>query len=345
MNDYLLACSAKIETVSGQSLCDFLHERFFKPLGMKDTYFGMDDLEQKRGTDELARGYKYFTEKHEKHNEFKAVPWLNQPEGSGAGELISTSPDYLKFVKMLLKEEPPLSKNAHEELTKPRIWNGQERKEWMSHQLYALGLEIETYHGEQVIGHDGCIHGFTSKNLWVPRLGWGVVVHVNCDDADGVLNKICWGLIDDLLGVAQERRYDWDDILQKESEEPECKSIEELFPDIPNPPPPHALGIVEYGGAYAHAGYGILKVELDEEAKDLVCDMTDRTWRNMMRFVHVSGEKFCVEMVDIETTELDRVRAEFRIVDGKVTDLGVVMSTEMEELIWFERVGDGARVV
>lgn len=336
-NIMYVAASHLIETVTGQSLCEFLHERFFKPLGMRDTYFGMDDLEQSRGTDQLAQGFKYLQETQE----FKQVPWLKQPEGSGAGELISTSPDYLKFVQMLLKREKPLSEKGHEELIKPRIWNGQKRKAWMSHQLYALGVEVDTYHGEQVIGHEGCIHGYYSKNLWVPRLGWGVVVHVNCGDAEEVLNKICWTLIDDLLGVAEEQRYDWDDILQKESEKPECESIEELFPDTPSPPLPHALEIEEYVGAYEHAGYGVLELELDGEGKGLVCDITDRTLRIMMPFVHVSGEKFCAEMVGIETTELERARAEFRIVDGKVTELGVAMSLDMDELIWFKRSGDG----
>ncbi|KAF4627692.1 hypothetical protein G7Y89_g10462 [Cudoniella acicularis] len=327
-----VAASHILEHVTGQSLGDFIRERIWEPLGMKDSYFGMDDIESRRGTEDLAKGYYWSEEK----SDFMEIPWLKQPEGSGAGEMISSSVDFLKFINMMIRKEGPISEKGHEELVKPRTINGSKRLPWMGHQLYALGLEVDTYHGEEITGHDGCISGFVSKNLYLPRLGWGMVLFANSGDATTVLEKICWGLVDDLLGVKEEERYDWDEVLQKEADEPECASVEEIFPRIPDPKLSMTLPIEKYAGTYVHKGYGALAVELKEGK--LVINAGDRTWRMWCEFEHVSGEFFVLNARDVASSDLERRKAEFRLsADGVVRELGVDWSEDMDELIWFRR--------
>lgn len=90
---------ALVERLSGQTLEQFLHERIFEPLGMRDTYFNVPAEK----ADRLASDHLWDAERQQ------IVP---MPEGllpptsgitlfSGGGGLISTAKDYWRFCEML----------------------------------------------------------------------------------------------------------------------------------------------------------------------------------------------------------------------------------------------------
>ncbi|HKI37487.1 MAG TPA: serine hydrolase [Gemmataceae bacterium] len=87
--------SRVVEVVSGRPYDEFLRERVFEPLGMKDTSFlhQTDDRNTR-----LASIYRGIGDKLE-----KLPPFLRFPKGyfSGAGGLISTAEDYFRFAQML----------------------------------------------------------------------------------------------------------------------------------------------------------------------------------------------------------------------------------------------------
>jgi len=97
---------AVIEVVSGQSLADFLHQRIFLPLGMKDTHFYLP----KSKTDRLAVVYS-LTE-----NSIQRAPNAGTMESQGAyvdgprksysggAGLLSTAEDYAIFLQMMLNK-------------------------------------------------------------------------------------------------------------------------------------------------------------------------------------------------------------------------------------------------
>jgi CubicO group peptidase (beta-lactamase class C family) len=259
-----------IETLSGRWIGDFLREKIWRPLGMEETFFGNADVEEHGVLDRFAKGYRW----DEDASRYVEVPWPVQPEGAGAGEMISTVCDYARFLRCMILKSGPFSGEGHEELVRPRMIVGEDPRPFHSHALYALGWEVETYHGETVIGHGGSTCGFGSSMLYLPRLRWGVVVFGNSDGAYVTNLKICWTMIDDLLDVPVEKRFDWDEFGREDEEEQECKTREELYPKIPEITVPLTLPLEAYAGSYWQEGWGTLVVEFRDGK--LVVDATDR---------------------------------------------------------------------
>jgi CubicO group peptidase (beta-lactamase class C family) len=97
--EYSLAVDVQgriIETVTGKRAGDFLAERVFKPLGMKDTGFFVPQAEQAR----LAEA---FETDPVSGNKYPLIDVSKQPgnDSGGAGG-VSTATDYLRFIQMLL---------------------------------------------------------------------------------------------------------------------------------------------------------------------------------------------------------------------------------------------------
>jgi len=87
-----------VEKLSGQPFAEFLKQRIFDPLGMKDTAFYVP-------ADKLNRFVSFYT--YDKDRKFVAhpgVPDFSKPPGapSGGGGMVSTAMDYMRFCQMLL---------------------------------------------------------------------------------------------------------------------------------------------------------------------------------------------------------------------------------------------------
>ncbi|TAQ83561.1 hypothetical protein B7494_g8115 [Chlorociboria aeruginascens] len=331
---YVAACHL-VETLTGEWLGDFLRREMWQPLDMRETYLGVDEVKKHSMMEKMATGYRW----NKDTEQYVEVPVVNDPEARGAGEIISSVLDWAKFLKCMIFRSGPISQAGHEELTKPRIGTGEKRKPFRAHTLYALGWEVDNFHGEEVIGHDGGINGFTSKMMFLPERKWGVVVFSNTMGACEVQEKICWGLIEEVLDVEVEKRFDWYEFHKKEEEDrkKEEKTRESIFPSLPDVPIPLALELEAYEGDYMHEGYGILIVEYKNGRLEV--DARDREYPMNLSLEHVSGEFFLVDLFAVEEGEHEFLKAQFRIgEDGRVKELGVAFEEALgEELIWFER--------
>ena len=101
-----------VEVISGKTLDQFLRERIFVPLGMKDTFFYPPDDKLAR----LATAYTYYPDKG--LNRFPDTPITEGPFSysadypysgpkklfSGGAGLVSTAQDYARFCQMMLNE-------------------------------------------------------------------------------------------------------------------------------------------------------------------------------------------------------------------------------------------------
>jgi CubicO group peptidase (beta-lactamase class C family) len=88
-----------VEKLSGKSLPDFMRERIFKPLGMKDTGFSVPESKLSR----LATVYTADPKTHELNPQPRDPDVTKTPGmASGGGGLYSTATDYLRFAQTLL---------------------------------------------------------------------------------------------------------------------------------------------------------------------------------------------------------------------------------------------------
>lgn len=84
-----------VEIASGQSLDQFLKQRIFEPLGMKDTFFNISEPQKSR----VVTMYQKTAKGLEKSANQPAPPTTYF---SGSGGLSSTADDYVKFAQMLV---------------------------------------------------------------------------------------------------------------------------------------------------------------------------------------------------------------------------------------------------
>ena len=88
-----------IERVSGQPLDEYLDERMFRPLGMKDVYFDVPaDVVHRFGTDHEFKDGKFVVQDSAREDpEFIGVTFL-----SGGGGLVMPTESYVRFCQMML---------------------------------------------------------------------------------------------------------------------------------------------------------------------------------------------------------------------------------------------------
>jgi CubicO group peptidase (beta-lactamase class C family) len=91
-----------VEIISGQSLDEFLQQRVFKPLNMTDTHFYLDDTKGGRLTTQYTPGDNNKIQTQDPGSEQSR--WITSPRNlfSGAGGLVSTVRDYLRFQQAML---------------------------------------------------------------------------------------------------------------------------------------------------------------------------------------------------------------------------------------------------
>ena len=161
----------------------------------------------------------------------------------------------------------------------------------------------------------------------------------NSDDmSNDVEEKIFWKLVDEVLSVSAEERFDMDQYIEAEIEKDIPKTVRDFYPLTPDPPIALSLPLEVYASQYHNPGYRTLV--LKRRGSKLEADPGDRNWRFVMAFGHVSGEFFVARRLDADTGNFENKKAQVRIgVEGEVECLGIVFEEGMgDEMIWFCRM-------
>ncbi|RAO67209.1 uncharacterized protein BHQ10_003221 [Talaromyces amestolkiae] len=192
-----------VEVKSKKSFAEFLDERIFAPLNMTSTTLQPASAYVKGWGHRMANGYIW------QNNAWRGFDSQDCPEGQGAGSVISSANDFIKWVKALLYREGPINDRVHQGLTKLRSIvnpNARRLKAHTTPAIYTAGMEVYYYRGNMVIGHDGTIPGFRSRFMFMPDSKFGAVVLGNSAGAGGAATTIIRALMDEILGVPMEQR-------------------------------------------------------------------------------------------------------------------------------------------
>ncbi|KPM41382.1 hypothetical protein AK830_g5215 [Neonectria ditissima] len=338
-NECYATLSHVIETVTGENLGDVLKETIWRPLGMNSTYL---DLQQAKDAPEhLSTGYSW----NDKDKRYEAIPLLPTEIVSGAGAVISSVADYAKWIKCLLDEEKPLSKQAHQEIRKPRFIDNPSPEGGMDVSLYGLAWWRTTINGNAVYWHSGSTAAHGALVYWFPDLGYGVVILANYPSPARQI--IMRRIVEDKLGVPPNERYD----VAKEFREARRKAEQDvenaddiLFPHRPKEPVPPSVDLNKLSGKYHAPGFGTYSfVEETSDANSasrvLIADRTDLLWKTRIRLRHVSGDFWIAYILMLEGARPPEavLAAEFLFgVDGEPSELVITFSDRKD--------ADGGRV-
>ncbi|KAB8258845.1 beta-lactamase/transpeptidase-like protein [Aspergillus pseudonomiae] len=334
------AVSHAIETLTGENLGTFLLHRVWTPLHMASTYWTRDDAQA--GDNILAQGYTWNANK----SEYTPEPYPDIIGGSGAGAMISSVVDYARWIRCMMTCSGPLSKNAHAALIQPRTIIAEDPTNMFpGTHLYALGWTRDSYHGEDIIWHDGSVAGYGCTMMYLPRRQWGLVMAGNTTLTSNIVQVVLYmHLLDQVLGIPSHDRVDWQQQISERIatwREKQAHAKDLLYPGLPVVQIPPTLGVWEYAGLYKHPGYGRLELRVDIDGFGLVADRLTCEVPIVILMEHVSGEFWLASLRERNQDPRDneRVRAEFRIgVNGLVSEVGIDLEPEMSgEKIWFQR--------
>lgn len=172
-NAMYITLSYVIEVLTGKPLGEVLKEMLWQPLGMYSTYFDTDDaLASGKG---LSESYVWDAEQRE----FAKRPTFDALTASGAGAVISTATDFAKWMRFLIDEGKPLSKEAHKDLWRAGVVVSAVRTARNGPSTYGLGWASTDVQGVTIRAHAGGTQTHTCYVLIAPDAKFGVSVFCN----------------------------------------------------------------------------------------------------------------------------------------------------------------------
>lgn len=341
-NMMFTVASYLVEKVTEVSFAKFLEENFFEPLAMNTTTLQPERARAKGLGHRIATGYSWDRE----NQKYIEVPVVDCPEGQGAGSIMTSANDYIKWVKAFMNHQHPITKNIYDGLIQPRIIQDPDLNNAApksSPTMIAAGWEVFYYRGHMLVIHDGSISGFSSTHFFLPEFKFGAVILSNSDTGHAV-DILARELMDEVLGVPQTLGH-WashytayhDDRNFTENQE---KHRQQLICDALkcpgfNEPQPQKMPLAAYVGEYWNPGYHGMTVQIKDGK--LFIDATDRSMDFTLTFEHVCDQtKFIVCLMDPYGGGPDYFYAEFRFENDKAVKMGLALEDE-KEFIWFDR--------
>lgn len=357
-----IAAAQVVETVTGKSIHDFLTQHIWKPLGMDETYLSFAAAKDHHR--DISQGYYTNVE-----GEIRSSDQVYTDSISGAGNILSSVSDYAKWVSALLNRAPPISGAGYDTLMAAHsIMAPTPIPPFQSPSLYGLGWESTVYAGERIVFHDGAQLGYGASVVMIPDRGFGLVIlGNNMNGISAAANVLSYRLIDEELGVPDEKRVDWvkkyapshprnstmhtntryraDTLLNNTIIPNNTASI--VYPKTPEPPLPNPLNLSAYTGYYTHPAYPDIVISsncpgrsatpknldlglnrTDPDLCAIIANENEYTKAEIMDLFHVSGT-FWIQVSSIWAVP-SVTRVDFKIAeDGKVALMGAVADTMM----------------
>jgi len=307
-NLMFLTAGQVVAEVSGESWDDYIRERIFLPLGMRNS----------NTSNSLFTPAGNWAYPHSRvDGKLQPIPFENLDNAGPAGSINSSIADMSKWVLLQLNRgKIPGTEN--------RIFTEKSSRDMWAQQMivpvrqapdelqilqarfagYGMGWGLRDYKGRKLVGHTGGVAGFVTRVMLVPEENLGVVILTNAEETsafDAVLDHI----LDSYFGGAhyrlhrrfQSRRRQG----QKKADETMAKASQARAADSKP-----SLPLEKYAGNYSDPWYG--KVNIKQEDSGLV-----------LNFEHTSKG-----IADLQHWQYDTFKAHWR--DHTVEDAFVTFA-------------------
>jgi CubicO group peptidase (beta-lactamase class C family) len=163
-----------IEKVSGKTYDVYLKETFFDPIRMNNTGVYTSTLKLEQEATGLTK----------EKNQYKAAMNWDMSWAGGAGALYSTVEDLFKWNEAVFNGKV-LSKQSLDAAFTPVLLNNGNLPDGTK---YGYGWLMDSYRGQDFIGHSGGLHGFVSQLARYPKENLTVVILTNITPPEAELN-------------------------------------------------------------------------------------------------------------------------------------------------------------
>lgn len=315
--------------IAGQSWEAFVQQAIFDRLDMTGSNF--DIIETSQTATDFSHPYK------EEKDEVKEMPlYAAQGAIAPAGAIVSNVDSLSRWVQMHMNkgkyhDEQIVSESQITLLHSPQMIIPETGLYAETpYASYAFGWFVEPYRGHPMLQHGGNIDGFSSFTSLFPADNFGMVVLSNMNGSP-VPVTLTYYVADHLFGLDE---VDWNERFMKqhnELKEAQEKGKEKSATDrVPDTRPSHALAA--YVGDYAHPGYGVLSVHLNEDGNGLQATFNTMTFP----LTHYHYDIFDI---NVERFEIDMKASFSTSVKGDITEFIVPLEPTVNDIV-FKRIPD-----
>jgi CubicO group peptidase (beta-lactamase class C family) len=280
-----------VAEVSGKSWDEYVREKIFLPLGMKNTNTSPKAF--KEGDDWAAPHSKV-------EGKLQAIPIENLDNAGPAGSINSSVADMSKWVLLQLNRGkiPGTDTRIFSEKASQDMWAQQmivpvrpapaELKNLQAHFAgYGMGWGLRDYKGRKLVSHSGGVAGYVTRVMLVPEENLGVVILTNAEE-DHAFESVLYHVLDAYLGgptqdyIAAFKTLE--DNERKEADETMSKAAQARAAESKP-----SLALEKYAGDYADPWYG--KVTIRPENGGLALNF-ERTEKGLADLQHWQYETF-----------------------------------------------------
>lgn len=258
-----------VERVSGKTWEEFIKERFFAPLGMKDSTVSIKDF-----TASTNKTTPHFRDVET--GKTISVKWRNLDAGAPAAGINSNVVDMAQWVRLQLnggkfEGKQLIGVRQIQQMQSPQMLlpfsnpADQPKQLNTNFSAYGLGWFLKEYAGYKMVSHGGSTDGMLTQVAFLPELKLGVVVLTNIHNRSfytPIVNRV----FDAFIGKEQ---IDWSAYYLKKTEDGEKQEMATFQTKLAERvKDSQILPLAAYAGTYENELYG--KISFADENGKLV---------------------------------------------------------------------------
>lgn len=315
------------ECVTNESWDDLMEKYIFNPLNMKRTNSSVDIME---------KDLNYATPYRFRNGKLNPLKIWNLDMAGPAASVNSTANDMTKWLKMhldggktknstLIKAE--IFKEMHSPNSKLPDSIGKDG-EFYECSDYSMGWKMGSYKGHRLHKHTGKIEGYSSIQAFLPEVGIGVAILMNLHSPSvPYMYSVLYTLLDELLDQEYENWPDKFHGHELPTEEAYRDCYLNYFKEERILGTQPSLKLNEYIGTYYDNGYGVLKINYED-------DVLYMEYRDMkLPLKHYHYDVFQADDV-LEDVFLISLPVSFNLKDGAVESLSVRFENMVTDIIF-----------